>query len=95
VAVDNGSVSAKIFGGLKSKYCDVFGMNNDKQFVNTLWDVIRKGGAMDKLISDRAQLEVGKKVKDILHHLCIDDWQSPIFSIETLLSAATKISKKR
>ena len=31
---------------------------------------------MDKLVSDRAQLEVSKKVKDNLRHLCIDDWQS-------------------
>jgi len=31
---------------------------------------------MAKLVSDRAQLEVSKKVKDILRHLCIDDWQS-------------------
>jgi len=42
VAIDNGSVSAQIFVGLKTKYCDVFGMTNDKQFVNTLWDVISK-----------------------------------------------------
>ena len=50
-------------------------MTTDKQFVNTLWDVIRNRGAIDKLISDCAQLEVGKKVKDILCQLCIDDWQ--------------------
>jgi hypothetical protein len=31
---------------------------------------------MDKLISDRAQLEVSKKVLDILCTLIIDDWQS-------------------
>ena len=29
-----------------------------------------------ELSSDRAQLEVSKKVKDILRHLCIDDWQA-------------------
>ena len=31
---------------------------------------------MDKLISDSAQVEVGKRVKDILRALVIDDWQS-------------------
>jgi len=31
---------------------------------------------MDLLISDRAQAEISNKVKDILCHLCIDDWQS-------------------
>ena len=39
-------------------------------------DVIRKSGAMDVLISDRAQMEISNKVKDILRHLIIDDWQS-------------------
>ena len=31
---------------------------------------------MDKLVSDRAQVEISNKVHDILRHLCIDDWQS-------------------
>ena len=31
---------------------------------------------MDKLISDRAQVEISGKVKDILQSLLIDDWQS-------------------
>ena len=31
---------------------------------------------MDVLISDRAQMEISNKVKDILRHLIIDDWQS-------------------
>ena len=30
VAIDNGSDSAQIFVGLLTKYCDVFGMHNDK-----------------------------------------------------------------
>jgi len=83
VALNNGSVSAQILG-LKTKYCDVFGMTTEKQYLNKLWDVIRKRGAMDKLISDRAQFEVSKKVKDILHHLCIDDWQAAPFSASKL-----------
>ena len=37
---------------------------------------IRQRGAMDKLISDRAQEEVNHKVKEILRTLCIGDWQS-------------------
>ena len=31
---------------------------------------------MDKLISDRAQVEISNRVHDILHANCIDDWQS-------------------
>jgi hypothetical protein len=51
-------------------------MKSDKQFVNTLEDNIRRRGAPTKLISDRAQVEISAKVKDILHALCICDWQS-------------------
>jgi len=76
VAIDNGLDSAQIFVGLLTKYCDIFSMHNDKQFINTIRDVIRKHGAMDKLISGSAQLEINKKLKDVFCQLCIDDWQS-------------------
>ena len=75
-AIDNGATSAQIFVGVDSLVLDVFGMKSDKQFVNTLEDVICKWGAMDKLISDRAQVEVSKKVLDILRNLFVQDWQS-------------------
>ena len=74
--IDNGSTCAQVFVGKQSKFSDVFGMRTDSQFVDTLMDVIRKRGAMDQLVSDRAQVEISTKVKDILRHLCIDDWQS-------------------
>ena len=67
---------AQIFVGRKSLVTDVFGMSSDAQFVNTLEDVIRKRGAMDKLISDSARVEISRRVLDILCSLCIDDWQS-------------------
>ena len=51
-------------------------MKTEKQFVNTLEDNIRNRGAMDKLISDRAQVEISNKAKEILRAYCIDDWQS-------------------
>ena len=44
-------------------------MATDKKLVDTLWNIISKIGAMDKLISGRAQLEVSKKVEDILMSL--------------------------
>ena len=31
---------------------------------------------MDKLLSDRAKVEISNKVKDILRHYVIGDWQS-------------------
>ncbi len=51
-------------------------MATEKEFVNTLEDEIRKRGAMDKLISDSARVEISNRVEDILRALCIDDWQS-------------------
>jgi hypothetical protein len=56
----------QIFVGRKSLVIDVFGMHNNAKFVNTLEDVIRKLGAMDKLISDSAKVEISKRVLDIL-----------------------------
>lgn len=75
-AIDDGSTSAQLFVGRNSLVTDVYGMKSLKQFVNTLEDNVRKRGAMDKLISDRAQLEISGRVHDFLRSLCIDDWQS-------------------
>jgi len=71
-AIDDGSTCAQIFVGRESLVTDVYGMKTDKQ----LEDNIKHQGAMDKLISDRAQVETSKKVQDILRALIIDDWQS-------------------
>ena len=51
-------------------------MKSDKEFVSTLEDNIRKRGATDKLINDRAQVEISNKVLDILCNYVIEDWQS-------------------
>jgi hypothetical protein len=76
-AVDtNGMKMCQIFVGRKSLVIEVFGMHNNAEFVNTLEDVIRKRGAMDKLISDSAKVEISNRVLDILRALCIDNWQS-------------------
>ncbi|HET7637806.1 MAG TPA: hypothetical protein VFK47_03615, partial [Ktedonobacteraceae bacterium] len=71
-----GSICAQLFVGRKTLQTDVYGMKTDKEFVNTLEDNIRKRGAMDLLISDRAQAEVSKKAHDILRSYHIRDWQS-------------------
>ena len=75
-AIDGGETSAQLFIGCDSLNGAIHPLKSDKQFVNTLWDEIRKRGAMDKLVSDRAQVEISNKVKDILRHLIIGDWQS-------------------
>ena len=71
-----GATCAQIFVGRNSRFVSIHGCKSDAQFVNTLEDEIRKRGAMDTLISDRAQAEVSNRVQDILRSFVIDDWQS-------------------
>jgi hypothetical protein len=75
-AIDDGSTAAVLFVGLDTQVTDVYGIKRDKQFINTLEDNIRQRGAPNKLISDRAQVEISNKVLQILRALCIGDWQS-------------------
>jgi hypothetical protein len=75
-AIDDGATAAQVIVGTTTMVTDIYGIKSDKEFVNTLEDQIRKRGAMDKLISDRAQVEISKKVQDLLRAYVIDDWQS-------------------
>jgi len=76
-AVASGGIkSAQLFIGRESLVADIYGMKTDKQFVNTLLDTIRQRGAMDKLSSDSARVEISSRVKDVLRALMIQDWQS-------------------
>jgi hypothetical protein len=74
--VDDSSTIAQLYFGMESKVTDVIAMKMEKQFVNTLEDIIRKWGAPTKLISNRAQVEISKRALDILRALQIGDWQS-------------------
>ena len=73
-AVDNDCKQVQIFVGTKTMFIDVYGMKTDSQFVNTLEDYIHDWGAMSQLISDSDQVEISKRVLDILRALCIADW---------------------
>ena len=75
-AIDNGATIAQLYVGCDTLVSDVYAIKTEKQFVNTLEDNICKRGAMDKLISDRAQVEISGRVQDILRHFFIDSWQS-------------------
>ena len=44
--------------------------------MDNLMDVIRERGAMEKLISDKAQSQISNATKDILRHLVIEQWTS-------------------
>jgi hypothetical protein len=66
-AVDTGGIKvAQIFVGRDTLVCDVYGLRSESQFVNSLLENIRRRGAMDKLISDRAAVEISAKVLDVL-----------------------------
>jgi hypothetical protein len=75
-AIDGGETMAQIFVGTETLVTDVEGMKSKKQFINALEDNIQHRGAPTKVISDRAQVEISNKVKDILCTYHISDWQS-------------------
>ena len=62
----DGATCAQIFVGQETLVANVYGMKSDKQFIDMLEDNVHKRGAMDKLISDSAQVEISNKVKDFL-----------------------------
>ena len=72
----HGSFAAQFYVGCRSLVVDVFPLPTEKAFRNTLDDIIRQRGAMEKLISDSAQTEKSREVKEILRAYCIQDWQS-------------------
>jgi hypothetical protein len=75
-AIDCGVTSAQLFVGTKTHTADVYPIKSDKQFVNTLLDNITQRGAPTRLISDRAQVEISERVKQVLRPLHISTWQS-------------------
>jgi hypothetical protein len=77
-AIDCGITSAQLFVGTKTRTADVYPIKSNKQFVNTLLDNITQCGAPTKLISDRAQVEISERVKQVLRPLHISTWQSEL-----------------
>ena len=75
-AIDGGSTMAQLFCGEDTLVCDVYGIKNLKQFVNTLSDNIGKHGAMATLITDGRNYKVSKKVTNILHTLFISQYET-------------------
>ena len=75
-AIDSGVTMAQIFVGKRTLVTDVYPLKSQKQFVNTLEDNIRFRGAMSKLISDYAKVEISNKVKGILRMYHSSSWNS-------------------
>ena len=75
-ATDSGVTMAQRFVGKQTLVTDIYPLKSQKQFVNTLEDNIRFRGAMTKLISDCAKVEISNKVKDILRMYHSSSWNS-------------------
>ena len=75
-AIDSGVTMPQIFVGKRTLVTDVYPLKSQKQFVNTLEDNIRFRGAMTKLISDYAKVEISNKGKDILRTYHSSSWNS-------------------
>ena len=75
-AIDYGVTMAQIFVGKRTLVTDVYPLKSQKQFVNTLEENIRFRGAVSKLISDYAKVEISNKVKDILRMYHSSRWNS-------------------
>jgi len=75
-AVDDGAKSAVLFVGHDTFVTDIYGIKTDSQFIRTLEDNIRERGAPDRLLSDRAQVEISKAVENVLRTFCVKSWQS-------------------
>ena len=75
-ALGKGVTSAQIFIGRSTHFVDLSPVKTDGEFVKVLMENIRKRGAMDVLVSDKAQAEVSNKVTDVLRHLCICSHQA-------------------
>ena len=67
---------AQIFIGRSTLVADVYPVKIFKQFVSTLEDNIQLRGAMTKLISDYAQVEISNKVKNLLRMYHSSSWHS-------------------
>ena len=93
-AIDSGISMAQILIGKDSLVSDMYPMDSSKHFVNTLEDNIRFRGAMTKLISDYAQLEISNKVKDILRMYHSSSWHSEL-AIKTRILLSGNIGPSR
>ena len=75
-SICGGYTAGQFFVGMTTKVCDIIGVKTDGEFINALEEVIRVRGAMDTIVTDRAKEEISAKVRKLLGHLCIGDWQS-------------------
>ena len=74
--IDDGSICAHLFVGIKSPVSGLYGTKTDNNFVNSLEGNIHTWGYISKLINDSDQYEVIKFTQSIIWDLFIDYWQN-------------------
>ena len=74
--IDFGHRRAQFYCGTDSQVCDLYGMKNDKQIINSFEDIIKQRGAIDILISDQAKVEISGRVLDLLRKYVSKNWNS-------------------
>ena len=93
-ATNDGSTMAQFFGGKDTLVCDDYGIKNQNQFLNTLYDNIKTRGLIDAIITDSGKSEISKKVADLLRSLFNKHNESdPISSIKPKLNSAMVSSR--
>jgi hypothetical protein len=65
-AINCGVTSAQLFFGTKTHAADVYPIKSNKKFANMLLDNITQCGTPTKLTSNRAQVEISERVKQVL-----------------------------
>ena len=75
-AINGGHKYVQLFVGRDTLLTDVYPLKSLHEFVNSLEDNIRYRGAMDRLLSDHASIEISRKVQDLLRVYRIPQWTS-------------------
>lgn len=75
-AINGGEKVGQYFQGTTTKVRAVYGLKSEKQFLSALQDEIRKRGAPNRLITDRAKVETSEQTKRFLRSIIVGDWQS-------------------
>ena len=96
-AINTGGVKeAQFYISHTSHIADAFEILSEKEFVNTLEDIIQRRGAMDLLISDNVKSETSGHVDDVLRAYKIKDWQSePYFQHQNFAEQGYRNIKAR
>ena len=75
-AINFSCTMAQFYCGTDSTVCNVYPMKTEKQFPNTLKDIIHHYGAPNCLISDQASVKTKGRAVDLLHTYIIGNWNS-------------------